>query len=350
MKLVHKLGLVAGTLLAPGFAQAVAGRRRAAIAWVAVLVAGTALLTLSIWIWLGALLLRLAALVSALFELRRFESPRRWWRPLSTTVFVVGLTSCALFRVQTEGFRIPTSSMYPTLQIGDRIVADKLSLMWRAPERGEVIVFRYPCDERIVYVKRVVAIGGDTVEVRCNVLYVNGKAVPSTLIEDGKQCEYTDVADANAPDGKRLIRSCSRYRETLGDHTYDLFHDPERPARDARRDTLASGDMRDFPQPGSPFAPSCRHNELFDAPVNGASQPAGTLVVTKPDAKACEPQLHYVVPAGGLFVMGDNRNNAVDSRVWGAVSTDAVIGRVMGIWFNEPPGGEPGWNRAGAIE
>ncbi len=350
MKLEHKLGLVAGSLVAPGFAQAVAGRRRAAIAWAAVLVAGTLLMTVSIWIPLGLFLLRLAALVSALFELRRFDGPPTWWRALSVTVFVAGLASYALMRVQVESFRVPSSSMYPTIETGDYIFADKLSLLWRAPERGEVIVFRYPCDEQRDYVKRVIAVGGDTVEVRCNVVYVNGKAVPSTMIENDQQCSYKDIVDDNARNATWTVRSCSRYREVLGGHTYDVFHDPERPVRDARRDTLEAGDRRDFPQPGSPFAPACHGGQFYDTPTSVAPQLAGQLVVTNADAKACEPQLHYVVPAGGLFVMGDNRNNANDSRYWGVVSVDAVIGRVMGVWLNNPPGGDRAWGRLGAIE
>ena len=68
------------------------------------------------------------------------------------------------------------------------------------------------------------------------------------------------------------------------------------------------------------------------------------------NAAACEPQAHYVVPPGSLFVMGDNRNNANDSRYWGAVSVDAVIGRTMGIWMSKPPGDDGGLSRFGAIE
>lgn len=350
MKLEHKLGLVAGSLVAPGFAQAVTGHRRTAIAWGALVVLGTALATVSVWIPIGLFVLRFAALFAAIFELRRIEGRPTWWTTLSLTVFVVGVLSPVVMRFELGGFRIPSSSMYPTLEIGDHIFADKLSLAWRPIERGEVIVFHYPCDEQRDYVKRVVAVGGDTVEVRCNVVYVNGTAVPSTMVENGEQCTYTDITDEYDANARWTVKSCSRYRETLGSHTYDVFHDPERPARDARGDTLEAGDMRDFPQPDSPFAPGCHMSEFYDAPTSVRPQLAGRLVVTKPDAKACEPQVHYVVPAGGLFVLGDNRNNANDSRVWGALSTDAVVGRVTGIWLNDPPGGDRKWSRLGAIE
>lgn len=346
VKLEHKVGLVAGSFVAPGFAQVVTGRRRAAIVWAGLLVAGTLMATLSIWIPIGLIVLRFAAPVSALVEMHRFRrGTPTWWGRLSVAVFVIGIASFALLKVEIQAFRIPSSSMYPTLEIGDHVFVDRLSLMWRPPERGEVIVFRYPCAADRDYIKRVIAVGGDTVEVRCNVVYVNGKAIDNRLVE--AQAHYRD---RDAMENEWSERSCSRYRETLGGHTYDVFHDSERPARDAQRDTLTTGDLRDFPRLDFPFPPSCRSQDAYAASPGVEPQLAGTLVVTKTDARPCELQVHYVVPAGGLFVMGDNRANANDSRYWGVVALDSVIGRVMGVWLNNVPGGERKWSRLGSIE
>ena len=121
-----------------------------------------------------------------------------------------------------------------------------------------------------------------------------------------------------------------------------MFHDRE-------RDTATEGDVHDFPKRDRMIAPTCQASEFYDHRTI-APQPRGRLVVTKSDAKPCEPQLQFVVPEDSLFVMGDNRNNANDSRYWGVVTVDAVIGRVIGVWLNDPPRADRDWGRIGAIE
>lgn len=345
VRLEHKLAIIAGSVVAPGFAQALAGRRRAALVWLALGLVPMALAWCSIWITLAALAMRVAAGIGAYRELRRFPAtPSWWWTRLSGTAFAVGIASFVLLQLGVEAFRIPSSSMYPTLVIGDHIFVDTLSPHWRAPERGEIIVFKYPCDRTRDYIKRVIAIGGDTVEVRCNVVYVNGQAIPSALVDDsGTYKDYDDM------DNRWFERPTSRYRESHGGHTYEVFHDAERPQRDRAAATAAIGDNRDFPTRERMFAPSCRQSDFYPAEQR-ILQLAGTLVVTKPEARACEPQAHFVVPAGGLFVMGDNRNNANDSRYWGVVSIEDVVGRAMGIWMTKAPGDDGSLGRIGTIE
>ena len=250
-----------------------------------------------------------------------------------------------------EAFKIPSSSMYPTLEIGDHIFVNKfiygLRIPWtnikflqlRGPKRGEVIVFAKPCEPDRDYIKRVVATAGDTVEVRCDVLYVNGVAVPSELVEG--PCSYEDLVEigdeseltlptrrggpATKTSTEWMERRCSRYRETVGDNSYATYHDEARPDRGTTR-------------PGSSDFPGDEPSSCATDTAPGArpadNQAVGTVVETRANAGVCETQRHYVVPPGHVFAMGDNRANSSDSRVWGAVPVENIKGKAMFIWLS----------------
>jgi len=245
-----------------------------------------------------------------------------------------------------EAFKIPSSSMYPTLEIGDHIFVNKfiygLRIPWtnvkflelRGPKRGEVIVFAKPCEPERDYIKRVVAVAGDTVEVRCDVLYVNGKAVPSQRVEG--PCSYEDLVEIEEPgrNGAEPVRTsqwmerpCSRYRETHDDETYDTYHEAERPTRGTK--TPGSSD---FPASDKPPASCLTDTAKGARPAE--NQLVGELVVTNPNAGVCEQQLHYTIPKGHVFAMGDNRANSSDSRVWGVVPVENIKGKALFIWLS----------------
>jgi signal peptidase I len=280
--------------------------------------------------------------------------PKSTTRDYVESIGAAILIALALRAFVIEAFKIPSSSMYPTLEIGDHIFVNKFIygvripytnvkfFELRGPKRGEVIVFRYPCDMDRDYIKRVVALAGDTVEVRCNVVHVNGVAVPSKMIESGESCSYKDFDEH---DNRWFTRQCSRYRETVNGVDYDTYHDAERPARDERIAQInATGDARDFPARQLPFAPSCSQSDEAMKAAN-IEQVKGKIVETKPEpvAKACEPQMHYIVPAGHVFVMGDNRNNSNDSRIWGAVPTQNIKGKALFIWLSYEHWGPTDW-------
>jgi signal peptidase I len=241
-------------------------------------------------------------------------------------------------------FQIPSSSMYPTLMIGDHLFVNKFiygldipfsdaKLATRSPSRGEIIVFAQPCTPDRDYIKRVVALAGDTVEVRCNRVYVNGKANEEALVNE-PSCSYDDRDDG----GEWHTIQCSRYRESAGGYTYETFHDPDRPARDP----LKVGDELDFPNLRDPSPKFCGSDPLTPPAKNQAQ---GQVVQVKSGADACELQTHYVVPEGHVFVMGDNRAHSNDSRFWGSVPLENIRGKAMFIWlsYRELPGSIRFW-------
>lgn len=144
------------------------------------------------------ILLTVASLVALLVvfhkqiaeDWRFFKVDRRhWWldkwenwvKPLIiAAVLAFGIRSFLL-----GPYKIPTGSMRPTLMEGDRIFVDKITYRFRKPERGEIIVFRYPLDRKKDFVKRLAGLGGETLEIQDGSLYVNGQKVehPSAIAE-----------------------------------------------------------------------------------------------------------------------------------------------------------------------
>jgi signal peptidase I len=266
------------------------------------------------------------------------------------------LIALALRAFVIEAFKIPSSSMYPTLEIGDHIFVNKfiygMRIPWTnfklfhltSPKRGEVIVFVYPCNPDRDYIKRVVAVAGDAVEVRCNKLYVNNEEVKQTLVEDGASCRYEDQQEGSSEWHTSL---CSRYHESLDGHEHDTYYLPNRPENDKK---LARGDLEsgsfDFPELGhrldAPYdrdsaMPNCWKSPLDpDAPrPDEIHQTFGKLVASDlKSTRSCDQQLHYIVPDGHVFVMGDNRDNSNDSRKWGSVPIDNIKGEALFIWLS----------------
>jgi signal peptidase I len=314
------LAVLAG-LLFPGFGQGLSRHRGRMLAWALMTLASLLLIVTSVWFVLVTLVVRAAGAIDAYLCLRTHAPPHH--RLGGAIAVAIGAAGIIYLDVALEAYKIPSSSMFPTLVIDDHVYVDKLSLRWRPPERGEIVVFEHPCSRR-VYIKRVIARGGDTVEVRCSAVHVNGSALPATLVDADVRYEDRDS------DGSRVALTAARYGETHGARSYDTFHDVRRPTRGDHEP--ARGD----------FPPR-------DRPLLGCAQdsPVGALVETMPvdTAPTCATQLHYVVPEGTLFVMGDNRDNANDSRYWGVVRDDRVIGRLIGIWM----AGDGGWARVGAV-
>ena len=207
-------------------------------------------------------------------------------REYTESIGVAVLIALLLRAFVVEAFKIPSGSMIPTLKVGDHIFVSKfiyglriplthIKFFARAPERGDVVVFIYPVDESKDFIKRVIAIGGDSVAVRRNIIYVNGKAVPRRRLD--VPCRYRD-ADEH---GLRDIRDCKVFEERHGSNHYRVIQD-------------VNTDSLDYPE-------------------------------TK-------------VPEGHIFVMGDNRDNSHDGRVWGFVPYESIKGKALIVWLSR---GEP---------
>ncbi len=171
-----------------------------------------------------------------------------------------------------EPFRIPSGSMLPTLFVGDFILVNKFAYGLRLPviekkvyplgdpERGDVVVFRYPPNPSVDYIKRVIGLPGDKITYRNKRLFINGKKV-----------EVTPLTAAENGDADK-----SQFEEQLGDVLHQIQITASRPSLDGE----------------------------------------------------------LIVPPGKYFVMGDNRDNSADSRVWGFVPDENLLGKATLIWMS----------------
>jgi len=276
------------------------------------------------------------------------------WREYVESIGVAILIALLLRAFVVEAFKIPSASMIPTMQIGDFIFVNKFLygvrvpytrtklFEVRKPEKGEVIVFMNPCTPERDFIKRIVAVAGDTVEVRCNVLYVNGVATPSKHVD--RPCEYWDYDEVTQAWEPNIDKHapCSHYIEKLGNNEFSSYHDADRPLHPDEPN------IHDFPLvPGDAFdalegegLPFCHGPDRRNAQDKARS--IGTIERSIPigqaPASACALRASYRVPPAHVFVMGDNRVNSADSRTWGPVPLDHIKGKAMFVWFSA---GEP---------
>ena len=229
---------------------------------------------------------------AARLQLAEDKLRQPWWLEYTASFFPVIAAVFLLRSFVIEPFKIPSGSMIPTLQIGDFILVNKYTYGIRLPivnkkvvelnqpQRGDVMVFRYPKDESMDYIKRVIGVPGDVVKYDNKRLTVNGQ--PATY---APQADYLD--------GERLTYS-KQYQETLGTVTHNILNDADRPAYVSGPD--------DFP-----FRENCTYNQT---------------------GFTCK------VPTGHYFMMGDNRDNSADSRYWGFVPDKNIVGKAFFIWMN----------------
>lgn len=229
-----------------------------------------------------------------------------------------------------EAFQIPSGSMIPTLRVGDHIFVNKLSygirlpllplhlgslripavsLNWSLPDRGDVIVFITPENEHEDYIKRVVAVAGDVVEVHDGMLWLNGKQAD---IQPLREFRYPELDEQGHPrqDGERVTTRL--FRESLDGSSHALL----------RR--------------------ACRNQQdcLSMLPLPKCDLKTGDCQSTRSGCNQETGLCHqgdfgpYRVPDNYVFVMGDNRDNSRDSRIWGPVPLEFIKGRAVFIWWS----------------
>lgn len=290
------------SFVCPGAGQLYNGNLRLALAGLGV---SAALSVFGTWLFFDSIHKLLTALALGLvadlvFGLQaRAEAKRlgavalqpyqRWWVYLGFGAVLYGLPGGYGYIIPERflSFQIPSESMVPTLLVGDRLVADGWSYRSQGPARGEIVTFRYPKDPSVIYVKRVVGLPGDVVEFRAGELYLNGSMVEQARtarpsISANSQYEKSlsageQAREADNPLGLREVAPAVEYLETLGSVQHRIYR----------------------------------------------SQPASL-----PDFGP------VTVPADSYFVLGDNRDRSNDSRFWGYVPKEALVGRMVYIYFS----------------
>jgi len=215
-----------------------------------------------------------------------------WWLDWTAGLFPVIAIVFVLRSFLFEPFKIPSGSMIPTLLVGDLILVNKFTYGIRLPvinkkitqgtppQRGDVMVFRYPPQPSMDYIKRVVGVPGDEIAYLNKRLTVNGQPVATTALPD-----FLD---------EDTMRYFKQYDESLGEKPHRMINNPDVPAYIQGASDYA-------------FRENCRYS------VEG--------VVCK-------------VPEGHYFMMGDNRDNSLDSRYWGFVPDANIVGKAFFVWMN----------------
>ncbi|MDP3820789.1 MAG: signal peptidase I [Burkholderiales bacterium] len=219
-----------------------------------------------------------------------------WWLDWTAGLFPVILVVFLLRSFLFEPFKIPSGSMIPTLLVGDLILVNKYHYGVRLPvinkkivanndpKRGDVMVFRYPKDTSIDYIKRVVGLPGDEISFRNQQVFINGVAAPM------EQTPPPGFYDEDS------LRYFPEFKEKFGEVEHRILVNPQSQPFYGAEDKISF-----------PFRENCRYSA---------------------EGVTCK------VPAGHYFMMGDNRDNSQDSRFWGFVPDENIVGRAFFVWMN----------------
>lgn len=212
------------------------------------------------------------------------------------SLFVVFLVVFLFRSFVFEPYIVPSGSMLPTIQLGDFVVVNKFSygirlpligtkiLSTGTPERGDVAVFKNPVNPQTNFIKTVIGLPGDKISYINKQLFVNGTPVSQTFMQNTLEPNNAMVGTPPSP-------MVAEYSSQIGDHVHTIYTSPSAPAQDFQ---------------------------------------------------------NLVVPQGEYFMMGDNRDNSDDSRMWGFVPANDLVGRASIIFFSFDTNSHAvRWNRIG---
>lgn len=266
--------------------------------------------------------------------LEKSTAPVRWAYDFFPILAIVLVVRSFLI----EPFNIPSSSMVPTLYTGDFIAVNKYAYGIRlplvntkvldlgAPQHGDVVVFRYPENPKIYYIKRVIGVGGDTVSFNNGQLSVNGKAIATT------PADFT-------PDPKMTAQLYPPGKTETGE-----LVTAEQAAQLGNQEEQAAQYVQE--------SPSSNHQHLVRyLGDKNWFQYASFLQQASPQLMASQgQQWQLTVPKGHYFVMGDNRDRSADGRFWGFVPDENLAGKAVYVWTHKASGlSLPTFNRNGTI-
>tara|TARA_R110002167_G_scaffold83583_6_gene226952 strand:+ start:3266 stop:4048 length:783 start_codon:yes stop_codon:yes gene_type:complete len=213
--------------------------------------------------------------------------PPPWIIETSRSFFPVLAIVLVLRSFLVEPFQIPSGSMLPTLEVGDFILVNKFEYGLRLPvlgtkvvalndpQRGDVMVFKYPEDGKTNYIKRVVGLPGDLIKYENKELTINGKNIDEKLLAN--------------------LQKNQLFEEQLGEVKHQIF----------------------------------KTSGYANLGAEGL----------------------WKIPEGYYFMMGDNRDNSNDSRFWGLVPDELIVGKAFAIWMHWPSlGSLPSFSRVGSIK
>jgi signal peptidase I len=227
---------------------------------------------------------------------RAADAPDPWWVEYPKSFFPVIFIVFMLRSFLVEPFKIPSGSMLPTLLVGDFILVNKYTYGVRIPiinkkvldisnpQRGDVMVFRFPENPSQDYIKRVIGVGGDKIEYRNKRLIINGQEVSTQ-----------PNGDYNYVEGELNFVSAQKFVEKFASGQHAILRQLDVPP-------VHLGGVHQFP-----FREYCAYNDT---------------------GFVCN------VPSGYYFMMGDNRDSSSDSRYWGFVPDANIVGRAFLIWWN----------------